>query len=193
MKKHATFLLLLTLWLIPALACNAITTLDTTPSAPPTSPPLTSTLPTTGQLPAPTITPLVGPGTPLPTFTPRQPTPLPTPPPDSTPTIEITPTITATVTPTPTPFITGPLTLSYVITWTVDANNTSEAIGFITLTASGGLTNTYQYYHDDLLQPGPKFSFRWRTCTDRPGSVRVDAGGESVRINYYERAICPPP
>lgn len=147
---------------------------ETVPAAATEALPTVTSLPT--ELPAPTATPLE-----RPTFVP-------------TPTGETTlptPTLAATLTRPP---ITGefpPLTFVWQISWELVEDNPAMAIATITITAAGG-DGEYTYYHDDILQEGPTFSYEWASCKPRPGSVRVDSGdGQTLREDYFERSPCP--
>ncbi len=187
-----------TLWLMAAavwlaLACNApqyLGALDATaPPPPPTMTPGDRAV-------APTAAPIQTPSAevtriPLPTFTPIRSTrtPLATVPPGADP---ATPAITETPTITPTATTSGPLRFSYELTWQLDPNNSAQAIATVRFLVAGG-TGDYRYFHDDLPVTGPEFTYRWMACQANPGSLRVDSGNESVRVNYYVVAPCPSP
>lgn len=99
-----------------------------------------------------------------------------------------TPTPTATATEAPS---TGPLALSYDISWRLAQDGTGNAIATVLLRASGG-NGDYRYFHDDQEVDGPVFEYRWAACRGNPGSFRVDsADGQSFRVNYYENPPCP--
>ncbi len=187
------------------LACNLPLDISN-PAPPPTRPPITAlpqTTPTDG-LADPTLPPLPGitdepiPAQ-LPTFTPIQPLLAPTlalrdgGTPGGVPAATVTPytpgvSLTPELTAPPAPVSGGPLGVSYVIRWRIEAD---KAVARVTLTATGG-SAPYRYYHDDLPVSGPTFEYAWTTCNPNPGSFRVDSGdGQSVRINYYEIPPCP--
>lgn len=180
------------LMLLLSLACNAISpgARATLPPAPPQEgvTPRPS-LPTATPAPTNTSAALL---TPLPTFTPRSVTRV-----SGGATASPQPTITLRSTITTTLTLTvergGPLALRYAIRWRLSDEDPSLAIATITLLASGG-SGDYTYYHDDLRQSGPVFTFRWRVCNPKPGSFRVDSSdGQSARLDYFERPPCPNP
>lgn len=182
---------------LAALACNAVNVGVSATLPPPPAARTRDAAPPTDVPPTATATVPLAERTPLPTFTPRvatrDPNATPTPTPDATasPTPTVTIGATATPTPTETAVSSGPLTLSYSLNWSLVRDEPGNALGTMTLFAGGG-SGGYRYYHDDLLQSGPSFTFRWATCRNKPGSVRVDsADGQSVRINYFEAAPCP--
>lgn len=179
---------------LAALACNAPIGVRTTLPPPPTPGGVVATV-TVDITPATPVSTVTGerPTTmPLPTFTPIQTRPAGTLPPGqaATPPVTATATLTATATITPTPTVSGPLGFTYQIVWTTTPDANGNLIAQVTITAFGG-TGEYQYYHDDLLQEGPVFRYRWAACRDNPGSFRVDSGSDSVRVNYFERPPCP--
>lgn len=192
--SHRHFGLMLILLLATTLACNAFSvageeTLPPPPVRDETVFPPTDQPPTADSELLPTATER----TPLPTFTPIVTTrdPNATMPPGTT--VTATGTVTATATITPTATSAGPLSLSYTINWTVSDDDPAMSTAHVTLQAAGA-NGDYTYYHDDLVQPGPVFSFPWASCTNKPGSFRVDSSdGQSVRISYFERAPCPDP
>jgi hypothetical protein len=199
------------IWLLTALACNAPIRGQATVAPPPTAssgdvtavPPTDSaTAPTPVTLAA-TVAPatvaiIVSPptavaetATALPTFTPiAAPTLAPTL--SATATSPPAPAATATPRPTATPAIQGPLNFTYDLQWRFNPNNYSQVIGTITIAATGG-NGIYSYYHDDVLQPGFRFEFNWGACQNRPGSLRVDSAGQSVRQNYFSVPPCATP
>lgn len=193
-KQIDWLVFLIGLLALAALACNAPIGVRATLPPPPTPGGPAATV-TTGITPtAPDSTPTGERPTaaPLPTFTPiptrAAGTPLPGQ--EHTPTVTATPTITATTTITPTPTASGPLGFTYEIVWTTTPDANGNVIAQVTITAFGG-TGEYLYYHDDILQEGPVFRYRWAACRDNPGSFRVDSGNDSIRVNYFERPPCP--
>ncbi|MBP8001417.1 MAG: hypothetical protein KA314_17755 [Chloroflexi bacterium] len=184
----------LCLWLCTTLACNAPVGQSTIPVRPTLIPSQATTLPTNELTPAstlplltpnpgalPTFTPIVESGT-----TPSQPTLAGFTP---APTVTIPGAATSeTLTPLPQ---SGSLSFTYSLEWTISTENPFIAIALVTITAQGG-DGHYTYYHDDLIQSGPVFTYEWAVCRDNPGSVRVDSGdGQSSRINYFEIPPCP--
>jgi hypothetical protein len=145
----------------------------------------TSTM-TTTVTPTPTAT-----GTATPTGTPTTTlTPTPTPSPTASPTGTLTPTVTA-IRPEVTRTF-APLTFSVSVRWRFDPASDLHAIADVVVSAQGG-DGSYTYYRDDILQPGPTFSYFWRRCANNPVSFRVDSGdGQSVRVERAEFSACSP-
>jgi hypothetical protein len=85
----------------------------------------------------------------------------------------------------------GPLDFTYTIQWSLNPDNPGTATAQVTITAVGG-GGGYVFYHDELVQPGPTFSYQWASCTANPGSFRVtSADGQSVKKDYFESSPCP--
>lgn len=102
-----------------------------------------------------------------------------------------TPTDTATEPTTGTPGDdTGSLTFVYDISWELPESDPTLAIATVTVTPSGG-TGQYTYYHDNIQQEGPIFTFEWRTCQPKPGSIRVESGSRSAEDEYFAEPPCP--
>ena len=120
--------------------------------------------------------------------------------PTHTPTASVTPggptltpiagTGTPTMTPTTDSTIGDPLSFTYVITWQAHPTDSMEGIATVVIYPRGG-TGEYEYFHDDIMVEGPMFTYSWRICSGRPGSLRVDSGAETVRQNYFEFSYCP--
>lgn len=105
----------------------------------------------------------------------------------------LAPTATLRSTPQPPTASSGLLTFDYTIDWRVDPNNEAVALARVTIEVSGG-NGDYVYFHDELPVDGPVFEYRWATCRDNPGSLRVNsADGQTVRTNYFETPPCPDP
>lgn len=195
------------LWLLPLFfACGALVN-DWIPIAPPATMTATATVTATSSVtttstatltptsPAGTTVTATGTGTSTSTSTP---TPTATATATPTPTNTPTPTPTPTSTPTPTqmlpiqPRTHPPLTISVSVNWRLDPADADSAIADVVISAEGGDGN-YTYYRDDILQPGPTFSFYWRRCALNPVSFRVDSGdGQTARVGRAEVAPCPP-
>lgn len=103
-----------------------------------------------------------------------------------------TPNSSATPSPSPSGTTGSPTSLqfTYTIRWTTTRDADGNLTAQVVISASGG-TGEYRYYHDELLQSGPSFSYKWQACNGNPGSLRVDSGSQTVRINYYENPPCP--
>lgn len=188
--------LLCLLLALAAVGCNAGGESSATPSPAPagTNTPAPVNTPA-GALPTNTPAPTATVLTPLPSFTPIV-RPTTSPPGDNTPVPGTAPAAT-TLPPTAgaassTPAGTGgDLSFVYVLTWAISPDDPSLAIGTMVITPAGG-DGTYSFFHDELPQPGPTFTFEWRTCTPKPGSLRVTSGdGQSLLIDYFEQAPCP--
>jgi hypothetical protein len=192
MRDHRSIRMILVLLLAGlgfSLACNAPVYLASRDAPPP---------PVGSPIPSPTVT-LSAPSpaatrdsvatlAPLPTFTPIG--AIATPGSVGTPADEPEPTRTVAATTAPT--AATPLSFDYTISWTLDPNDGAHAIATVRIIVTGG-TDPYAYYHDDLPEAGPLFTYRWAVCRANPGSLRVDAGTESMRIDYYELPPCPNP
>jgi hypothetical protein len=203
MRLHAAirgFLILITGLILAGLACNApIGTEDEVPTPPTgTTSPTSAPAGTATEADA-TDTAVPGEPTTLPTFTRIQPTLAPTVTPRASGTIQATPTTAATLTagPAASPTVAAspdqPLSFTYSISWRLDPANPMVAIASVVITAQGG-GGGYAFFHDDLPVAGPAFEYIWAACTANPGSLRVDsAGGQSVKVDYFEQAPCPTP
>lgn len=186
MKKLSLFYFFL---FLAVLACNAPITPNGTLPPPPELGGTVQVSPTfTAEL---LVTENAGTPPPLATFTPIGGSPL------ATLTLAsgtlTIPTPNSLLTPSPNPSGTAEssnLSFTYTIQRTTNRDSNGNLTAQVTISASGG-TGEYRYYHDDLLQSGPSFSYKWQACHDNPGSLRVDSGGQSVRINYYEKSPCP--
>jgi LysM repeat protein len=103
-------------------------------------------------------------------------------------------TIPAGTRPAPTPTspgaAAGPLRFDWaLVDWRPDE---PDYIGTIQIDAQGGQP-PYTYYHDGLVQNGPRFEMAWRRCRPKPGSVAVsDVTGAQVKEDYWlEAPYCP--
>lgn len=197
-KRHFSLFLVVGVWLLATLACNAPLGGATVP-APPTLVTLSATTlsPASPGTALATGAPLdtIAPGV-LPTFTPI--TSGGTPPAEpSLQATSLTPVVVTSSTTTPAPGTTtapapqGILSFTYTISWSISEQNPFIAVASVTMNAQGG-DGVYTYYRDDLKQDGSVFSYQWATCRGNPGSLRVDSGdGQSVRYDYYETPPCP--
>lgn len=178
-------LALLGLLILPVMACGALGNENTSPTSTPL--PAEETNPPAATDPA-------SPATALPTELPPTETPIDQPTVVPSPTgiaFDPTPTLAPIVSRTPAVGDYPPLTFVWEISWEIDENNPGMATATIMITAAGG-SGQYTYYHDDILQEGPTFSYQWATCKPRPGSVRVDSSdGQSVKEDYFVRSPCP--
>ena len=87
----------------------------------------------------------------------------------------------------------GPLDFDYNISWRLAPGNPLQAIATVEIRATGG-GGGYEYYRDELPVDGPIFEYQWASCKSNPGSLRVDsADGQSVRKNYSVEPPCPTP
>ena len=85
----------------------------------------------------------------------------------------------------------GDLSFTYQIEWSIDEQNPYLAVARVTIQAQGG-NGQYTYYHDDIRQDGPVFTYQWAVCRSNPDSLRVDAtDDQSMRVDYFERPPCP--
>jgi hypothetical protein len=138
-------------------------------------------------------------GTPLPTFTPIEPTLAATLTPSSTPS-SAAPTLRPTRTPTAsgtkvsaTGEAAGPLSFSSHFQWRLSENDPMEAIATVEIFASGG-GGGYTYFRDGLEVEGSRFEYSWRACRANPGTLTVtSADGQSLDQTYFERPPCPTP
>lgn len=182
---------------LPIISPPVTATATATPTAT-GSTPITVTPTATGAATVTATPTATGASTGTPTNTPGA-TPTSTPSPTGTPSPTPTPTPTQTSTPTMTPtagppeVITyPPLTFSVTINWRPDPASEMHAIADVQVSAQGGDGN-YTYFRDDILQPGPAFSYFWQRCSSNPISFRVDSGdGQSVRMELAEFAPCFP-
>ncbi len=176
---------LIGLLLFPVLACNTLSGGEGAPTSSPipelaTEPPVE---------PGPSSTATVEPADLPPTETPvGQATLFPTP---TGAALQPTPTLAMQETNTPAVGDFPPLTFVWEIGWELNEGNPGMATATITVTVAGG-SGQYTYFHDDIVQDGPVFSYQWASCKPRPGSVRVDSSdGQSVKEDYFERSPCP--
>jgi len=183
-KLKAVFLLL-ALFCLPALACSALGGGEEVSTASPATPEATDSPAET----APPATTTTGPAELPPTETPfGQPTLFPTP---TSAALDPTPTLAVQATNTPAVGDFPPLTFVWEIGWELNEEDPGMATATITVTVAGG-SGQYIFYHDDIVQEGPIFSYEWASCRPRPGSVRVDSSdGQSVKEDYFERSPCP--